>query len=929
MHLKTLYHSKLTFLAVVLLCLGLGAALLFAIDQTAGAQGSPFHPTFALLDENGDSVLDSGFPISTMQTCGACHDATFIEEHSFHADIGLSTVTEPGQTADGRPWDTSDGLFGRWNPLNYRYLSPAGDERIDLTLPEWIQVLGPRHVGGGPSVYTADGQRLTDLEPSLDDPRTFIIDPDTGDRVLWDWQESGVVEMNCFLCHLPEPDNTARVEALQAGDFGWANTATLAATGLVQQVDGQWVWNEAAFNGDGTLLDEYVTIQDPSTQACGQCHGNTHVDPQTPMVIEGCSPTAWSTITTGQIYSPQRMSDSGVNFIGKHELARSWDIHAERVLACTDCHYSLNNPVYFRNLDESRPDHLTFDPRRIDIGEYLYRPLHQFAKGQSAQSSLAAEFDNTMRRCESCHAAEDEHEWLPYWDRHTSALSCESCHVPQIYGPAREYNDWTVLRLDGTPQSVCRGIDEVADTYGTSVISGYEPVLLPRENGDGSLSLAPYNLVTSWYWIYGEDARPVPYRDLQAVWLDGDTYHAAVLDVFDANADGTLDEAELYIDTPEKADLIAARLEAQGLDNPRIVGDIQPYGISHNVTHDDWATKDCQACHSEDSRLTTAITVADRVPNGVIPGFVSNDSVAPDGQLIRRDDGSLVFKPTTDNDALTLYVFGHDSVQWIDLLGALMFVGTLGGVGTHSTLRYLAARRRPAHEPRLKRTYMYSVYERQWHWLQTVAILALLFTGLIIHKPDIFGVFSFRYVVEIHNVLAAILVINAALAAFYHLASGEIRQFMPEPRGFFGQAFAQAKFYMQGIFRGEAHPLQKTPDRKMNPLQQLTYLAILNVLLPLQVITGALMWGAQTWPDTADSLGGLGFLAPLHTLVAWTFATFILAHVYLTTTAGHTPVAGIKSMIMGWDDVEVHEDASASSDSIDTAATSTSTEANQ
>ena len=105
---------------------------------------------------------------------------------------------------------------------------------------------------------------------------------------------------------------------------------------------------------------------------------------------------------------------------------------------------------------------------------------------------------------------------------------------------------------------------------------------------------------------------------------------------------------------------------------------------------------------------------------------------------------------------------------------------------------------------------MYSVYERQWHWLQTAAILLLIFTGLIIHKPDIFGIFSFRYIVQVHNVLAAILVINAALAAFYHFASGDIRQFLPRPHGFFDAAFAQARYYLYGIFHGEPHPLEKT-----------------------------------------------------------------------------------------------------------------------
>ena len=71
------------------------------------------------------------------------------------------------------------------------------------------------------------------------------------------------------------------------------------------------------------------------------------------------------------------------------------------------------------------------------------------------------------------------------------------------------------------------------------------------------------------------------------------------------------------------------------------------------------------------------------------------------------------------------------------------------------------------------------------------------------------------------------------------------------------------------------------------------------------MITGVLIWGLQEWPGIATQLGGFQVLALLHTLVAWTFATFIVMHVYLTTT-GHTPTAGIKSMIEGWDEVEKH-----------------------
>ena len=207
----------------------------------------------------------------------------------------------------------------------------------------------------------------------------------------------------------------------------------------------------------------------------------------------------------------------------------------------------------------------------------------------------------------------------------------------------------------------------------------------------------------------------------------------------------------------------------------------------------------------------------------------------------------------------------------------------------------------------MKNIYLYTRYERFWHWLQTVDIMILLLTGLVIHRPDLFGWLSFHGLVTIHNISAAILAINAFLSLFYHMTTGEIRNFIPRPYGFFDDSIKQAKYYLQGIFKNSPHPFNKTPENKMNPIQKVTYLGILNVLLPLQGITGILMWGAQKWPQLADVLGGLPVLAGFHTLVAWIFAAFILAHVYLTTTGGHRPMDSIKAMITGWEDVEVHQ----------------------
>ncbi len=872
-------------------------------EKPAPQLTSPLHPIFPLLDENRENVLESGNPVSTMNTCGACHDAEFIVTHSYHSDAGLLDFGTPGETGSERPWDTSPGLFGRWNPITYRVLSPEGDALLDLGTAGWLQTLGTRHVGGGPATTSREGIPLKDLAANPEDPETSLLDPQNGEPIPWDWAESGVVEMNCFLCHTPNPNNAARSEAIHTGTFKWANTATLVGTEIVSGSNGDFQWNPAAFDENGELLAEFVEIQDPTNDNCGLCHGLVHDNVEDPLVTYGCSPERWSTITTGQIISPQRLSDSGMNLANKEEMTRSWDVHAERLLKCTDCHYSLNNPLYYQEVGVTKPDHLTFDPRRLEIGEYLYQPLHQFARGDSAQNTFAAEINNSMRDCDDCHNTQTTHDWLPYKDRHFSALSCQTCHVPQLFSSANQQQDWTVLTLEGSSRTDCRGVEGDPDTL-KALLTGYEPVLLPRESTDGNQTIFPHNLITSWFWVYGEPARPVRTIDLEAVYFEDEAYHPEVVAIFDSNANGSIEENELAIDAPEKETFIAGRLADLGLENPRIVGEIQPYSIGHNVATGEWATQECSVCHGNESRLTQPIQLASYTPGGVLPEFVKDSNVVFNGEIIANEDGTLYYQPSPQNSGL--YILGYDSVSWVDILGSLVFIGVLAGITIHGGIRVVSAMRHPKHEAPTQRVYMYSVYERLWHWLQTFAIVILLFTGLIIHKPDTFGVFSFPNVVIVHNVLAAILALNAAFSLFYHLASGEIQQYIPRPHGFFDQMFTQAKFYIDGIFKNGEHPFEKTPDKKLNPLQQITYFGILNVLLPLQGITGILIWGAQRWPDLADNLGGLPFLSPLHTLTAWLFASFIVLHVYLTTT-GHKPLTGIEAMITGWEDMETDD----------------------
>ena len=841
MIIRMIKNSNLIKWILAGLLIGLIALGLVIVIQTASARradapalaASPLHPDFALLDANGDNVLESGAPISTMQTCGQCHDTEYIVSHSFHADLGLSDY---GPTSE---INASNGTFGRWNPLTYRYLSQPGDGLLDMSTPEWLMKYGDQIPGGGPATTSREGQPLVSLSPDAKNPETSILDPKTGQAQSWDWSQSGVIENNCFLCHLEYPNNTARTSVIREGAFGWANTATLAGTGIVVDAGGgSYTFTTEAFNENGEVKAAVIALQDPTNENCAQCHGPVHTSAD-PFVFQTTTP---ENDTTGQIVSGQKISESGMNISNKEGLARSWDIHAERQLQCVDCHFSLNNPTHQQNVKSDAVDHLLYDPRRLDIGEYLEKPNHNFARGQSAQYTVAPELKGTMRRCESCHDTNKGHaDWLPYIDRHMDVIACETCHIPQMYAPAIQDYDWTAVTPDGQAQVAYRGIEagsvETASLSKmpitvTNLVTGYQPILLKRNNVDGNTLLAPYNLVTTWYWAYDDangNTRPVRLVDLEAAWLTNGQYASEVLSMFDANNDGTLSKTELRIDSPEKESLIAGRLSALGLGNPRIEGQVQPYSINHDVTRGEWAVNDCQSCHSEESRMTQAIKLADYVPAGVTPAFVSDSNVPQTGEMYTDESGALYYQPAPKNERI--YIFGNSRVSWVDWFGGLFFLAVLAGISGHGTLRYITSLRKPKHEAETKKVYMYHKYERFWHWLQTVLIVLLLLTGLVIHRPDMFGAFSFRGMVTIHNVMAAILALNAALSLFYHVTTGEVRQYIPHPYGFFDDAIVQAKFYLKGIFKGANHPFEKTERKKLNPLQQVTYFGILNVLL--------------------------------------------------------------------------------------------------
>ncbi len=183
-----------------------------------------------------------------------------------------------------------------------------------------------------------------------------------------------------------------------------------------------------------------------------------------------------------------------------------------------------------------------------------------------------------------------------------------------------------------------------------------------------------------------------------------------------------------------------------------------------------------------------------------------------------------------------------------------------------------------------ERVHLYSWYERVWHAVQGISVVVLLATGIEVHGA--LRLVGFERAVRVHEVAGFVLLGNALLGLFFYVTTGAIRQYAATSRGFAAAARRQVAYYARGIFRGEPHPVERSPQARLNPLQKATYVAILNVLLPWQVFSGLAIWALGRWPGLEGSLGGLGVLVPLHTFGAWAFAAFLVGHVYLSMTTG-------------------------------------------
>jgi hypothetical protein len=546
-------------------------------------------------------------PFSTRQTCGACHDVDTISK-GYHFMMDWDKASDTRFAGTDTPWLVSTGLTG--SLLTYGFFQLAKKQnthpdQIDLSAFDFVARVPEStggfqkpgcaacHAGGGLLEFDRDGQRYD--RRLAENPE--LADTLDGDYYQSRWDETGVIEPDCFFCHGSRYHIQTRIIQIRDLNFKWAG---VAAAGI-GQVHGRVsegetptvVYNKRLFNEDGTFYLPDMVFR-PEAKNCLICHESIEL---------GKRGSSWA-----DPLNP--------------------DVHHLAGLTCIDCHSG-------------------------DI-------RHNFAKGNAMDTQVAPELDNTMRSCRDCHtqgyrgATRMRHDTIR--KDHLDKLSCEACHIPELHrtagggmflntGMFGKYGQGDTRRFGTHDTWKPAYIIRAKDSDGIPRITPVNPMLntlFTNLDDDGIY----YPLFLSEVEIAYEQCREqmsdreIPYdfhrREDIVIMLEtltetlsGNQRFSSVTPVFHTGgnifflADSSGSEPASGTESDAGSQPDKNRLEIQ--QDTTWVSRLPFYSISHNVAPADQAlgSGGCIDCHAKDAHMFSGPVVIDYFGDQGRPVFVS------------------------------------------------------------------------------------------------------------------------------------------------------------------------------------------------------------------------------------------------------------------------------------------------------------------
>jgi len=160
-------------------------------------------------------------------------------------------------------------------------------------------------------------------------------------------------------------------------------------------------------------------------------------------------------------------------------------------------------------------------------------------------------------------------------------------------------------------------------------------------------------------------------------------------------------------------------------------------------------------------------------------------------------------------------------------------------------------------------------------------------------------VVGFKRAVTVHNVCGVLLTFSYTVFLIGNLFTANGRHYLLTIKGIGQRLFQQGYFYAYGYFKGEKAPFPVNGERKFNPLQQVSYVGVMYIVIPLLFVTGWALMFPEFILKKFLGFSGIFLTDQFHVILGFLIVIFLFIHLYVSTM-GKSPVSNFKSIITGW-----------------------------
>ncbi len=199
-----------------------------------------------------------------------------------------------------------------------------------------------------------------------------------------------------------------------------------------------------------------------------------------------------------------------------------------------------------------------------------------------------------------------------------------------------------------------------------------------------------------------------------------------------------------------------------------------------------------------------------------------------------------------------------------------------------------------------EKVYLYPVWVRVWHWINAFMFLVLIITGLSMqYSSPNYPMIRFDFAVTIHNIAGIIVVIDYIFYVIANRVTPNGKYYKLRRKGLLKRLTKQFMYYTFGIFKKQQAPYPISRSRKFNPLQKVSYIVAMYLLLPLLILTGFGLLYPEIILSKVFGVSGIHLTDLIHILMGFMLSVFMIIHIYFCTM-GKTPFSNFKSMMDGW-----------------------------